>query len=95
MTESDLSAQKKFFSFFLKPSVLYHRRPKKFAKKNFRTVRVLSAIFSKIFSISVVKMGIKNSVWTTDINFNDDNLQDPPIKYCTVGGLVLIITVYS
>ena len=34
-------------------------RPKKSEKNNFRTVLVLSAIFSKTFSISVVKMGIK------------------------------------
>ena len=51
--------------------------------------------FQKFFRFLWSKWVSKNSVWTTDINFNDDNLQDPPIKYCTVGGLVLIITVYS
>ena len=50
--------EKKFLQVFLKPSVLDHWWPKRYKNFFFRTVRVLSVIFSNFFSISVAKMGI-------------------------------------
>ena len=53
-----VGSKKIFIQVFLKPSVLDHWWPKRYKKKFFRTVRVLSVIFSIFFSISVAKMSI-------------------------------------